>query len=243
MNRSYSFDGGSRQPLGIGGAISPAVKALVIANVTVFVFEGVLRLAGFGSADDIFRFLFALTPNLVYGRFFVWQLASYLFLHGDLGHILINMFMLWMFGVEMERLWGARRFLNYYFLTGIGAGIVTCFFSPDSRTIGASGAIFGVMLAYGMTFPNRQILFWFIFPMKAKHFVILLAGIELWISSQYVSDGIGHFAHLGGMLFGYLYLKRAWRVREWIAGMRWRARRRRFQVFDGEERKDRYPFH
>ena len=243
MNRPYSFDGGSRQSLGIGGSISPAVKALVIANATVFVFEGVLRLAGFASADDIFRFFFSLTPNLVYGRLFVWQLASYLFLHGDLGHILINMLMLWMFGVEMERLWGARRFLNYYFLTGIGAGIVTCFFSPESRTIGASGAIFGVMLAYGMTFPNRQILFWFIFPMKAKHFVMLLAGIELWISSQYVSDGIGHFAHLGGMLFGYLYLKRAWRVREWIAGMKWRARRRRFQVFEGEERKDRYPFH
>jgi membrane associated rhomboid family serine protease len=125
----------------------------------------------------------------------------------------------------------------------VGAGIVTCFFSPGSRTIGASGAIFGVMLAYGMTFPDRQILFWFIFPMKAKHFVLLLAGIELWVSSQYVSDGIGHFAHLGGMLFGYLYMKRAWRVKDWIAELRWRARRRRFRVFDERHEKDRYPYH
>jgi len=99
------------------------------------------------------------------------------------------------------------------------------------------------MLAYGMTFPDRQILFWFIFPMKARHFVLLLAAIELWVSSQYVSDGIGHFAHLGGMLFGYLYLKRAWRLRDWMSELRWRARRRRFRVFDRQQGKDRYPFH
>jgi len=229
--------------MGIGGAMTPAVKALIIANTAVFVFESLLRIAGFNSVDEVLRVLFALQPNLVYGRGYLWQLATYLFLHGDLGHILINMFMLWMFGVEMERMWGARQFLKYYFLTGVGAGIVTCFFSQQSRTIGASGAIFGIMLAYGMAFPDRQILFWFIFPMKARHFVLLLAAIELWVSSQFVSDGIGHFAHLGGMLFGYLYLKRAWRLRAWISEIRWRARRRRFRVFEHREEKDRYPFH
>ena len=229
--------------MGIGGAMTPAVKALIIANTAVFVFESLLRIAGFNSVDEVLRVLFALQPNLVYGRGYLWQLATYLFLHGDLGHILINMFMLWMFGVEMERMWGARQFLKYYFLTGVGAGIVTCFFSQQSRTIGASGAIFGIMLAYGMAFPDRQILFWFIFPMKARHFVLLLAAIELWVSSQFVSDGIGHFAHLGGMLFGYLYLKRAWRLRAWISELRWRARRRRFRVFEHREEKDRYPFH
>ena len=223
--------------------MTPAVKGLIIANVAVFVFQSFLPIVGFDPLNASVLNLVGLTPALVYGHFYLWQLVTYLFLHGDLGHILINMFMLWMFGAEMERTWGPRLFLRYYFLTGVGAGIVTCFFASQSRTIGASGAIFGVMLAYGMTFPNREILFWFIFPMKAKHFVMLLAGIELWVSYSYVSDGIGHVAHLGGMLFGYLYLKRAWRIKNWVAEMRWRARRRRFRVFEREQEKDRYPYH
>ena len=244
MNRPYRYERAGYS-MGIGGAMTPAVKALIIVNVAVFVFESVLRLSDtFRPMDEILQGFFALQPNLVYGRGFIWQLVTYFFLHAEnLSHVLVNMFMLWMFGVEMERMWGARKFLRYYFLTGVGAGIVTCFFSPQSRTIGASGAIFGIMLAYGMTFPDRQILFWFIFPMKARHFVLLLAAIELWVSSQYVSDGIGHFAHLGGMLFGYLYLKRAWRIRAWISELRWKARRRRFRVFEHREEKDRYPFH
>ena len=239
MNRAYR-DGGDGYSLGIGGAITPAVKALVIANASVFLLEYVLHSMGL---DGVFLRLFSLQPSLVYHNLYVWQLVTYLFLHGDLGHILVNMFMLWMFGAEMERIWGTRQFLKYYFLTGVGAGIVTCFFSSGSRTIGASGAIFGVMLAYGMTFPNRQILFWFVFPMKAKHFVLLMGGIELLASANWVSDGIGHFAHLGGMLFGYLYLKRAWRLKEWLTELRWRARRRRFEVFHSDEEKRKYPFH
>ena len=239
MNRAYR-DGGGGYSLGIGGAITPAVKLLVITNAAVFLFEFLLHSLDW---DGVFLRLFALQPSLVYRHGYIWQLATYLFLHGDLSHILVNMFMLWMFGAEMERIWGSRRFLQYYFLTGIGAGIVTCFFSSGSRTIGASGAIFGVMLAYGMTFPNREILFWFVFPMKAKHFVLLMGGIELLTSFSYVSDGIGHFAHLGGMLFGYIYLKRTWRLREWISELRWKTRRRRFEVLDGEEGRKKYPFH
>jgi len=237
MNRAYR-DGG--YSLGIGGAITPGVKYLVIANAAVFLFEFLLHSM---DLDGVFLRLFALQPSLVYHNLFVWQLVTYLFLHGDVGHILVNMFMLWMFGAEMERIWGTRRFLQYYFVTGVGAGIVTCFFSPGSRTIGASGAIFGVLLAYGMTFPNREILFWFVFPMKAKHFVLLMGGIELLASANWVSDGIGHFAHLGGMLFGYIYLKRAWRLREWVSEMRWKVRRRRFEVLDGDEKRKKYPFH
>jgi len=239
MNRSYR-DGGGGYSLGIGGAITPAVKYLVIANAAVFLFEFLLHSM---DLDGVFLRLFALQPSLVYHNLFIWQLVTYLFLHGDVGHILVNMFMLWMFGAEMERIWGSRKFLRYYFITGVGAGIVTCFFSPGSRTIGASGAIFGVLLAYGMTFPNRQILFWFVFPMKAKHFVLLMGGIELLASANWVSDGIGHFAHLGGMLFGYIYLKRAWRLREWVSEMRWKVRRRRFEVLNGEEERKKYPFH
>lgn len=236
MNRAY----GGGASMGIGGAITPAVKGLIIANSAVFLFEFILHSMGL---DGVFVRLFALQPDMVYGRLHVWQLATYLFLHGDLMHLLMNMFMLWMFGAEMERMWGTSRFLKYYFLTGVGAGIVTCFFSQSSRTIGASGAIFGVMLAYGLTFPNREILFWLIFPMKAKHFVFLMGGIELLASASWVSDGIGHFAHLGGMLFGYVYLKKAWRLRDWLAEVRWKARRRRFQVFDGDEERKKYPYH
>ncbi len=229
---------------GIGGAITPAVKGLVIANVSVFALEFLIRSTSLGWLDTTFRNAFGLFPYLVYRRFYVWQLVTYLFLHGDdFGHVLVNMLMLWMFGCELEKTWGPNRFLRYYFLTGIGAGILTCFFSPLSLTIGASGAIFGVMLAYGMTFPDREILFWFIFPMKAKYFVLLLGAIEFMFSYRWVSDGIGHFAHLGGMLFGYLYLKRAWRIREWLAELRWRARRRRFRVFEQREENDRYPYH
>src|SRR5262245_12221162 len=239
MNRAYR-DGGGSYSFGIGGAITPAVKYLIIANVAVFLLQFALQ-----SMDlyGVFLRLFALQPSLVYQELFVWQLVTYLFLHGDLVHILLNMFMLWMFGAEMERLWGLRRFLQYYFVCGIGAGIVTCFFSPESRTIGASGAIFGVMLAYGMSYGDRWIHFWAIFPMKARYYVLLMGGIELLATASWVPDGIGHFAHLGGMLFGYIYLKRAWRLREWVSEMRWKARRRRFEVLDGEEERKKYPFH
>jgi membrane associated rhomboid family serine protease len=129
--------------------------------------------------------------------------------------------------------------VKYYFVCGIGAGLVTCLVYPESTTIGASGAVFGVMLAYGYLFPNRQILFWFIFPMRAISFVLLCTGIEMF-SLLSLSDGIAHFAHLGGMLFGFLYLKRAWRVRAFLAEIRWRLRRRRFRVMRDDER---YPYH
>ncbi len=147
-----------------------------------------------------------------------------MFLHGSLWHIAFNMLALWMFGSQLEFVWGARRFIQYYFFTGIGAGITNAILQPHSSTpiIGASGAIYGLLLAYGMFFPNRQILIYFLFPMKAKHFVILFGAIELLSSMPLLgnlSDGVAHLAHLGGLLFGFLYLKRI----PW----RWFGRRRR----------------
>ncbi|MCI0655788.1 MAG: rhomboid family intramembrane serine protease, partial [Acidobacteria bacterium] len=108
MNRAYS-DGGGGYSLGIGGAITPAVKYLVIANAAVFLLKFLLASL---DMESIFLRLFGLVPTLVYRSLFLWQLVTYLFIHGDLGHILVNMFMLWMFGAEMERTWGSRRFLN-----------------------------------------------------------------------------------------------------------------------------------
>jgi len=225
--------------VGLGGRITPGVKALIIANVGVFVLQ--ILVGQFGGGGDV-ELIFGLKPELVLHKLYLWQLVTYMFLHstGWLSHLLLNMLMLWMFGTEVERGWGTREFVKYYFLCGVGAGITTCLIAQDSTTIGASGAIFGVMLAYGLMYPNRQILFWFIFPMRAISFVILCTGIELF-SLLSLPDGVAHFAHLGGMLFGYLYLKRVWRVRQFWREIRWRLRRRRFRVMRPED--ENYPFH
>lgn len=225
--------------IGLGGRITPGVKGLLIANVGVFAIQ---VLVGFASSGADMEQIFGLTPQQVYHNGWVWQLVTYMFLHstGWLSHLLLNMLMLWMFGTEVERAWGTTVFVKYYFICGIGAGLVTCLLFRNSTTIGASGAIFGIMLAYGYLFPNRQILFWFIFPMRAISFVLLCAGIELF-SLLGLQDGVAHFAHLGGMLFGYLYLKRVWRVREFVGEMRWRLRRRRFRILKHDEED--YPYH
>src|SRR6267143_3139629 len=219
--------------VGLGGRITPGVKALIIANVGVFVLQ--ILVGQFGGGGDV-ELIFGLKPELVLHKLYLWQLVTYMFLHstGWLSHLLLNMLMLWMFGTEVERGWGTREFVKYYFLCGVGAGITTSLIAQDSTTIGASGAIFGVMLAYGLMYPNRQILFWFIFPMRAISFVILCTGIELF-SLLSLPDGVAHFAHLGGMLFGYLYLKRVWRVRRFWSDLRWRLRRRRFRVMRSED--------
>ena len=223
---------------GIGGHITPGIKALLIANVSAFALQVVAHLLGRSDIETIF----GLTPTLVYKEGYIWQLVTYMFLHATYWypHILFNMLMLWMFGTEVERAWGTREFVKYYFVCGIGAGLTTCLVFRDNLTIGASGAIFGVMLAYGLLFPNRQILVWLMFPMRAISFVILCVGIEMFTLLN-LQDGVAHFAHLGGMLFGYLYLKRVWRVRRFWNELRWRLRRRRFRVMRSED--DRYPFH
>jgi membrane associated rhomboid family serine protease len=228
--------------VGLAGPITPGVKGLLIANVGIFAIQVLAQRIGGLSLEGIL----GLTPEGVMESHFLWQLVTYMFLHstGWLGHLLLNMLMLWMFGTEIEKVWGTREFLRYYFICGIGAGITTCLFNyawyPTIPTIGASGAIFGVMLAYGFVFPNRQIFFWFIFPMRATSFVLLCACIEMF-SLLGISDGVAHFAHLGGMLFGYLYLKRVWRLREFWNELRWRLRRRRFRVMRGDD--EHYPYH
>lgn len=224
--------------IALGGRITPGIKALIIANVGVFVLQKLTLLVG----DEHIELFFGLTPARVYHDLWLWQIVTYMFLHAPywLGHLLLNMLMLWMFGTEVERAWGTRAFVRYYFVCGIGAGIVTCLSFPESNTIGASGAVFGVMLAYGLMFPNRQILIWFLFPMRAISFVLICIGIELF-SLASLQDGVAHFAHLGGLLSGYLYLKRVWRLREFWADLRWKLRRRRFRVMRQDD--DQYPYH
>jgi hypothetical protein len=147
------------------------------------------------------------------------------------------MFALWMFGPEIEGYWGPRIFLLYYFFCGLGGGLtyVATSWGSSIPLVGASGAIFGILLAYGMMFPDRQILLYFLFPIKAKYFVLILGIFELLASQQKRMDGIGHFAHLGGMFFGYLFLmyaRRGGRRLSWDQLTSWlrRPRRSSFRV-------------
>ncbi len=186
------------------GPLSPAVKWLIIANVVMF-------LATLAYSRIILYL--GLSPEIVVERLWVWQLATYLFLHGGPAHILFNMLGIWMFGVELERLWGTRQFLKYYFITGIGAGLtvlaVGILLGTDSGTyraitIGASGALYGLLVAFAVYYPDRPLLMFLLFPIPAKYFVMIV-GAMAFLSTP--NSGVSETAHLGGLAIGYLYLR------------------------------------
>jgi membrane associated rhomboid family serine protease len=186
------------------------VKWLLISNVAIWL---LYFFAVRTDAGQIFL-LFALSPRAVLGHFAIWQLATYMFLHDPFGfgHILFNMLTLWMFGMDLERDWGTKRFLTYYFLCGIGAGICDVTVNAaignlDTRTIGASGAIYGLLLAFGLLYPDRTVLMSFLFPIKAKYFVMIMGAIAFLSSIGTAGSRVSNVAHLGGMLFGYAYLR------------------------------------
>jgi membrane associated rhomboid family serine protease len=192
------------------------MKLLIGANVVVFVAQLVLPVIteAFGLHPAwVVPSLFSLRPE---HSLWIWQIATYMFLHGGLFHILFNMLALWMFGAELERVWGTRYFLKFYFVTGIGAGALTVLFSllpfdfarqlQLSNVIGASGAIYGLLLAYAMYFPDRPIYMYLLFPIPAKIFVLIMGAIALY-SSMSEPGGVANATHLGGLLVAYLYLK------------------------------------
>ena len=190
-----------------GGGFSympPVIKILLFINIAVYLVFNVL----FDNTElnAYFQYYGALHGSASRAEFYPWQLITYMFMHGGFSHIAFNMLALWMFGVEIENYWGSNRFLTYYMITGIGAGLCQIFLFPESSVVGASGAVYGVLLAFGMMFPDRIIFVSLIVPMKAKYFVLLYGAIEL-ISGLTRSGNIAHFAHLGGMLFGYLLIK------------------------------------
>ena len=198
------------------GYFPTGVKWLLVSNVAMFL---VWYLGGRPVQSHLLTVL-ALTPELAVGNFFIWQLFTYLFLHGGFWHLIFNMLTLWMFGADLEREWGTRQFLRFYFLCGIGAGL--CVVAANAAvggdmqraTIGASGAIYGLLLAFGGLFPDRTVLFSFLFPMKAKYFVMILGAIAFLSSMGSGNSNVSNVAHLGGMIFGYIYLKsRIGRVR------------------------------
>jgi len=180
-----------------------AIKILVSVNFGIFLLQTVAKTEG------LFFPLFGLVPKMVWSEFMIWQPFTYLFFHGGIWHVLINMFVLWMFGSELERIWGKGHFLKFYFVTGVGAGLVTMIFGLNSMTpiVGASGAVYGVLLAYGLTYPNRTVYLYGIIPIKSLWFVIGIGVIAFMSSFDNVSQ-ISHLTHLSGMMIGYLMLKR-----------------------------------
>ena len=190
------------------GPVSTTLKALIAANVVMFLVTT--------FAQSVVAYL-GLVPTLVLHQFWVWQVATYMFLHGGVFHILFNMLALWMFGAELERIWGTRYFLTFYFVTGIGAGALTVIFSllpfafaqqvQHSVIIGASGAIYGLLLAYALYFPDRPILM-IVFWVPAKVCVAILGAIAL-LTSLSEAGGTANATHVGGLIVGYFMLKGA----------------------------------
>jgi len=225
------------------GPLSITLKALIAANVVMFLVTSFVH--------EVVPYL-GLVPTLVLHRFWVWQVATYMFLHGGIFHIVFNMLALWMFGAELERIWGTRYFLKFYFVTGIGAGILTVLFSTlpfgfaqqiqQSIVIGASGAIYGLMLAYALYFPDRPIYMYFVFPIPAKIFVAIMGAIAFF-SSLSEAGGVANATHLGGLLVAYLFLKGAkihplsevkYRYLKWKIN----RVRKKFDVYSGGRSKD-----
>ena len=180
----------------------PAVKHLLIINVLVFVAQ---RTPMIGSYINNYGALWPIGS----GYFEIWQLVSYMFLHASISHIFFNLFALWMFGQAIENVWGTNRFTVYYFLTGIGAALLHLLVGGGGApTLGASGAVYGILLAFGMMFPNRRIMLLIPpIPMKAKYFVAIFGAIELISGITRANSGVAHFAHLGGMLVGFILIK------------------------------------
>jgi membrane associated rhomboid family serine protease len=187
------------------------LKWLLISNCCIFLAWFLLRTTSAGA----FFYNFALVPDQVVHKFAIWQLVTYIFLHTGIWNLLWNMLALWMFGAEMERLWGTPKFLRFYLICGVCAGITVIlaayiFGGTDLATAGSSGAVLGILAGYAVMFPDQTILFGFLIPMKSKYFVLIIAAVVLlqsYSSIQAKGQGIAVVAQLGGMLTGYLLLR------------------------------------
>ena len=184
--------------------LSPALKILILSNVFIFVLEWMVGYP--------FVAIFGLVPRRFLHEYWLWQPVTYLFLHGGVLHLLFNLITLWMFGLAIEAQWGSREFLKYYFITGIGAGLFNVLLDPGSSAavIGASGAIYGLLVAFAMLYPDAVVWVWFFIPMRARTMALLFGVIEFLTSLSGGGSGVANLAHLGGMLVGYVYLRWGW---------------------------------
>lgn len=210
MNNNY-------RPVGFGGgflSFPPVIKNLLIINGVVFFFQ--ILLDNTIEGRIFLNKWLALNPININGyidwpfNFQIWQLITYQFMHGGFSHILFNMFALWMFGSSIENVFGSKKFLIFYLLAGISAGLLHLFVSPllggvPALTIGASGSVYGVLIAYALFFPDNLIFLYFLIPVKAKYLIGFLIVIEF-LAVDSASSGVAHLAHLGGALFGFLYI-------------------------------------
>ncbi len=184
-------------------SLPPAIRGLMIANIVGF-------LVGLIVPD--MHGLFGLVPQQVLFQRWIWQPITYLFLHGNIWHLVFNLFALWMFGMPVESQWGERDFLKYYFLCGFGAAAAHLAMSPHSPipVIGASGSVYGLLVAFAMLYPDAVVYLYFLIPIKAAHMAILFGAIEFFSGATGSTPGVARFAHLGGMLTGYLYIRWWW---------------------------------
>ena len=232
-----------RVQFSFGGPMTPSVKILLIAMVAGFFLQAItLRFLGFYLEPWL-----GLVPYSVTHRLFLWQPLTYLFLHAGVFHLAFNLLVLWMFGCELERAWGSRFFLKYFFVCGIGAGVFVALLTSSSLvpTIGASGALYGVLLAYGLLFPDRKILLWFVLPIRAKHFVLFIGAVAFYSTLTLPGSGISHLAHLSGLAIGYIYL-RGWghfrRLHRVYLEWKLKRMKKKFRVIDGGNDQDKPPY-
>lgn len=236
---SYRFERNFNPMDRMAGA--SAVKVLIIANVAIFLIQTIFKLARMGGVMET---LFGFVPELVTTRFFVWQFVTSMFLHGGLMHIFFNMLGLFFFGPELEFLWGKRRFLTFYFACGILANVFLYVLNIHNMvpTIGASGAVYGILGAFAALFPDRQIIV-YIFPVKVKYFVGFLFILSLFGTLGLEGGGgISDASHLAGLGFGIAYVKLKWRafdnlrydLKERLRLWRLRRKYRNFRVVDSE---------
>ncbi|NQU06559.1 MAG: rhomboid family intramembrane serine protease [Calditrichaeota bacterium] len=198
MKYRNSYMGGAR----LGGMMTPGVKALLIANIAIYFLQMV-------NETGIIYF-FGLRPAIFWSKLALWQPVTYMFLHGGFTHLLFNMLALWMFGSSLESVWGTKQFMKYYFLTGVGAALSNCILTPQMTIpiVGASGAVYGLLAAYAILFPNNQIYIWGLVPIRAKYLVLGFGIFEFIASLSPGSSPIAHLVHLGGMIIGVAYLKK-----------------------------------
>jgi len=201
MRYNYSQD--QYRP-GFGARLPSGIKWLLIVNVGIYILEL------FDSSRILINY-FGLTPNDVVTGPLVYQVFTYMFLHSPAGllHIFFNMLMLWMFGSEIERLWGTRKFMRFYLLTGVVAGIFTVIvtYGSTSPVIGASGAVLGVLIAFAVLWPNRMVYLYFLIPIKVKYLMIGIVGLDLLFAFSGSGDNVAHWTHVGGAALGIIYMK------------------------------------
>ena len=220
----------SRNPL----AVPSGVKLLIIINIAVFI---LMELSG--QKNILFQ-MFGLVPLSVVQEYKLWQTFTYLFIHGGFIHILFNMFVLWMFGKDLEIDWGRNEFLIFYFICGICSGFITVFANINSSVVivGASGAIYGVLVAYGFTYPNRMVYLYGVFPLKVKYVVLGFGAIAFVASLSITQSKVSHITHLSGMIIGIIYILFNFRwknIRLWYTKIKLRSIQDKKNSHEGEE--------